>query len=705
MQSAYASSNSFLAASSKPLSGSICKPAGAGGGKCQSHNLARTCKKGPGLPRDPREKVPAPSKVWNRVKGVQHSAVRAPNNSKKGEEGRQSFDGKNLGQRENSFGLNGKAEHGSKLLQSARSSLSACQTLKPLQHDTASPLERLWLLRRSESFAAPKAASPAKHANEGKELVAPLAGSSIERPASELREVNNLKIDLKTQEAGLCLRKDGVLKASSSMSCINSQGRGMDKSPLTTSTNQFNTPTNKSDANRVKAKILTLSIKNLERLTMAKYAEEVIDKIKTHIQANKAIPATKMDFYKVGRLLGRGAFGKVRLGLHKLTGKLVALKSMQKAVLTSEESQKKAMQEFNALRLLRHPNVVRLYERFETEKHVVLVMELCSGEDLLTYIRSRKRLSEDAARLAFRSLVMGLNHCHSKGVVHRDIKLDNILLSGDGVPKLGDFGVACAVQEGVKTLARCGTPAYTAPEVIRGKGYGYGADVWSAGVVLYAMLYGSVPFRASSVQDLHALILKGKYSLKEDVSEDARDLIKNILEKDPRKRFSIPEILAHRWTRRPTAATSLLTREERESCREVWVDSDAASTLTEQSLESARSEQKSVAKSLVLGPFNTSLSESEVTEFVPHECDLLDKRKVIKLMGKVREADDKYEKDNNGEIDNGIYTKLIHNSNEPSDNEEEKADSEELEDDLVQDKKQFIEFNIHKTAVVGNIAL
>eukprot|EP00826_Nyctotherus_ovalis_P045050 TRINITY_DN4930_c0_g1_i10.p1 TRINITY_DN4930_c0_g1~~TRINITY_DN4930_c0_g1_i10.p1 ORF type:complete len:487 (-),score=150.53 TRINITY_DN4930_c0_g1_i10:288-1748(-) len=485
------------------------------------------------------------------------------------------------------------------------------------------------------------------------------------------------------------------------MSCINNQGRGMDKSLLTASTNQFNTPTNKNDANRVKTKVLTLSIKNLERLIMAKYAEEVIEHIKSHFQASKAIPATRMDFYKVGRVLGKGAFGKVRVGLHKLTGKLVAIKSIQKSVLASEESQKKAVQEFNVLKLLRHPNVIRLYERFETDKHVVLVIELCSGEDLLTYIRNRKRLSEDAARFAFRSLIMGLNHCHSKGVIHRDVKLDNILLSGDGIPKLGDFGAAFTVQEGVKVLGRCGTPAYTAPEVLKGKEYSYGVDVWSAGVVLYAMLHGSVPFRASSVKDLHALILKGKYSLKEDISEDARDLIKNLLEKDPRRRFSIPEILAHRWMRRATTATSLFTREERESCREVWLDSEAASTLTGQSLESVRSEPKS----LVLGPFNTTLSERGMTELVPEECDLVDKRKVIKFMGKVREADDKYEKDNNGEIDNGIYTKLIHNSNESSDNEEEKIDSEELEDtDFVQNKKQFIEFNIHKTAIIGNVA-
>jgi 5'-AMP-activated protein kinase catalytic alpha subunit len=115
---------------------------------------------------------------------------------------------------------------------------------------------------------------------------------------------------------------------------------------------------------------------------------------------------------------------------------------------------------------------------------------------------------------------------HSKKILHRDIKLDNILLDGKGRVKIADFGVSKRVKSGEQMREQCGTPAYIAPEIIRDLGYsGFKADVWSAGVVLFAMLYGTVPFKANNMQDLHKLILKAKYNLKDDVSIESRDLL------------------------------------------------------------------------------------------------------------------------------------------------------------------------------------
>ena len=146
----------------------------------------------------------------------------------------------------------------------------------------------------------------------------------------------------------------------------------------------------------------------------------------------------------------------------------------------------------------RHENIVRLYESFEIDSHIVYVMEVCGGGDLLTFVRRRRKLNEDQAKFIFRQIINGLKYVHSKGVLHRDIKLDNILLTSEGDVKICDFGVSKIVQN--KNLVmedQCGTPAYIAPEVFSGKGYkGFQSDIWSAGVVLYAMLLGTVPFKA-----------------------------------------------------------------------------------------------------------------------------------------------------------------------------------------------------------------
>lgn len=132
--------------------------------------------------------------------------------------------------------------------------------------------------------------------------------------------------------------------------------------------------------------------------------------------------------------------------------------------------------------------------------------------------------------------------------MHRDIKLDNILLDSQGLVKICDFGVSKLVRPGEVMNEQCGTPAYIAPEILRDKGYeGFAVDLWSAGVVLYAMLYGTVPFKANNMSELQKMIMKAKYTMKDDVSEEARGLLKGLLEKDPSKRLKIPEIYAHQW--------------------------------------------------------------------------------------------------------------------------------------------------------------
>jgi len=145
---------------------------------------------------------------------------------------------------------------------------------------------------------------------------------------------------------------------------------------------------------------------------------------------NKEHPQSNTNFYIIGRVLGRGAFGKANLCIHKLTGKLVAIKSLNKEYFKSNK--KKLNNEINILKALQHKNVVRLHETFTNDHYLLIVNELCEGGDLLSYVRKRRKLTEPIAKLTFKQILDGINHCHFKGIVHRDIKLDNILLNSYG---------------------------------------------------------------------------------------------------------------------------------------------------------------------------------------------------------------------------------------------------------------------------------
>jgi serine/threonine protein kinase len=144
----------------------------------------------------------------------------------------------------------------------------------------------------------------------------------------------------------------------------------------------------------------------------------------------------------------------------------------------------------------------------------LIVIEFSSGGDLLSYVRKRRQLKEEIAKSVFKQIIEAIQYCHSKRILHRDIKLDNILLNIDGGVKICDFGVSKIVKPGEKMMEQCGTPAYIAPEILLDKGYeGFAVDIWSAGVVLYAMLYGTVPFKANNMTELQKMIIKGSYNL------------------------------------------------------------------------------------------------------------------------------------------------------------------------------------------------
>ncbi|CAI2366178.1 unnamed protein product [Moneuplotes crassus] len=431
---------------------------------------------------------------------------------------------------------------------------------------------------------------------------------------------------------------------------------------------------------------------------------QIVEIIKASFLKNTP-PQTNVDFYRAGKILGKGAFGKVSLALHKLAKKLVALKLLNKELIKSDSSKDKVMQEVKILKRFRHPNVVKLYETFESDKHIVVVMELCAGGDLLNYVRKRRRLKETYAKYIFKQIIEGIAHVHSKGILHRDIKLDNILLDGKGIIKIADFGVSRIVKNiEDKMTEQCGTPAYIAPEILRDNGYyGFACDLWSAGVVLYAMLYGTVPFKANNMQDLHKLIMKSKYSLKDDISEEARDLLKCLLERDPTKRFTVMDIMAHEWMEGIEENMVLFNDQETQLIRNEFtfnntkrynrntknanLESDRSRNtemtelisdcFTEQRLDSCEDELlKNVStKSIILAPFNSTKTHLSDKLHESVEDNIFEKWNVLKFDVKCRELDKEYERNFNDEVDNGVYNKFVNNSIR-NDEDGEKANEE-----------------------------
>ena len=413
--------------------------------------------------------------------------------------------------------------------------------------------------------------------------------------------------------------------------------------------------------------------------------EIISNYIKNYYNKYKKYPKTKMNFYKYGRLLGKGAFGKVNLSLHVLTGRLVAIKSINKSKLMNEKQRRKIMLETSIMKTLsKSNNIVKIFETYETKKHYCIVMEYICAGDLLSYIKKRGKLTEQVAKFIFKQIVLSLQYIHSHNIVHRDIKLDNILIDLDNNIKICDFGVSKIVKKGEPMMEQCGTPAYIAPEILLNKGYeGFGVDIWSAGVVLYAMLGGTVPFKGNNIDELHDLIIKGEFKPLKDISPDATHLIRSILEVDPKKRIGTKDILVHPWLINVdlnfwktqnlfTNAEYILLAKSNVDYRDISNKDDMIEIFDIKNLDTNdENRNKNVkTKSFILAPFNSSMEEdndgvnaniNESLDF--YDSDLQIQNGLIKFNNKVKDLNRNYELNNNKEIDNGVVISP-HNSDE-----------------------------------------
>ncbi|XP_078592165.1 MAP/microtubule affinity-regulating kinase 3-like isoform X12 [Branchiostoma floridae x Branchiostoma japonicum] len=251
--------------------------------------------------------------------------------------------------------------------------------------------------------------------------------------------------------------------------------------------------------------------------------------------------------YRLLKTIGKGNFAKVKLARHVPTGKEVAIKIIDKTQLNPSSLQK-LFREVRIMKMLNHPNIVKLFEVIETEKTLYLVMEYASGGEVFDYLVAHGRMKEKEARAKFRQIVSAVQYCHQKRVVHRDLKAENLLLDADMNIKIADFGFSNEFTPGNKLDTFCGSPPYAAPELFQGKKYdGPEVDVWSLGVILYTLVSGSLPFDGQNLKELRERVLRGKYRIPFYMSTDCENLLKRFLVLNPLKRGSLEAIMRDRW--------------------------------------------------------------------------------------------------------------------------------------------------------------
>ena len=477
--------------------------------------------------------------------------------------------------------------------------------------------------------------------------------------------------------------------------------------------------------------------------------------IKEYYRHYNKYPNTNLNFYLYGRLIGQGAFGKVNIGLNILTGRVVAIKSFNKKSLSANgDNMKKILSETDLMKKLNHPNVTKILEMFEDDGYILIAMEYINGGNLFSFVKKRRKLSEKTAKFLFRQIILGIKHIHSKKIVHRDIKLENILIDLNNNIKICDFGIGRILKSEKQMLYdKCGTPMYMAPEILlssKTKGYeGFPVDIWSSGISLYIMLSGTLPFNLKNKEssdmsnesnnnniELQYSIINKEPKKIEKISDEARDLLKGLLNKNPKKRLTIEQILNHPWLmegelkNKKNKKYHLFTKAEMIMLSKTYIDyrnsllDDLKENFTisnlkmenNKALDKNKKLKNITTKSSLLAPYNTLIqNEESISEDNVISQDEFDdlanpniilENDILIVNNKIKEFNLNYELNNNGECDHGmlINTKTetisssitnnqsqISSRNENDDELDDNSDNEENEEEQEKKTEKILE--------------
>ncbi|XP_034556482.1 serine/threonine-protein kinase SIK3 homolog isoform X4 [Notolabrus celidotus] len=260
-------------------------------------------------------------------------------------------------------------------------------------------------------------------------------------------------------------------------------------------------------------------------------------------------PPARVGHYEIERTIGKGNFAVVKLATHIITKAKVAIKIVDKTQL-DDENLKKIFREVQIMKLLKHPHIIRLFQVMETERMIYLVTEYASGGEIFDHLVAHGRMAEKDARKKFKQIVAAVHFCHCRNIVHRDLKAENLLLDHNLNIKIADFGFSNLFSRGQLLKTWCGSPPYAAPELFEGKEYdGPKVDIWSLGVVLYVLVCGALPFDGSTLQNLRARVLSGKFRIPFFMSTDCEYLIRHMLVLEPSRRLTMEQICKNKWMR------------------------------------------------------------------------------------------------------------------------------------------------------------
>lgn len=309
-----------------------------------------------------------------------------------------------------------------------------------------------------------------------------------------------------------------------------------------------------------------------------------------------------MQRFEVGRLLGQGTFAKVYHARNIRSSQSVAIKMIDKEKVFKVGLMDQIKREISVMRLVKHPNIVQLFEVMASKSKIYFVLEYVKGGELFNKVL-KGRIKENVARKYFQQLIGAIDFCHSRGVYHRDLKPENLLLDDNGNLKVSDFGLSAFAeskkQDGLLHTT-CGTPAYVAPEVISRKGYdGAKADIWSCGVILFVLMAGYLPFHDLNLMEMYRKIGKAEFKFPNWFPSDVRRLITRILDPNPATRISISKIKENSWFRKGLNANQMNNQSETKEL--VPLDVNIAFNSSE---SSAAEEKQEIAKPINLNAFD-----------------------------------------------------------------------------------------------------
>ena len=268
---------------------------------------------------------------------------------------------------------------------------------------------------------------------------------------------------------------------------------------------------------------------------------EEFKKIKSKKKPNKGP-------YLLGEALGEGAFAKVRLATQIHIKEKCAIKIVDKRLLEDTKDIQRLKKEIKILKSIRHKNIIQLFDIMESKTNLYFVIEYCKGGELFDYIVKNKRLNEGEACVFFQQIINGVEYLHKQGIIHRDLKPENLLLDYNNNIKISDFGLSTFFAKNNYLQTACGTPSYAPPEMLEGLQYnGEASDIWSCGIILYAMLCGTLPFTESKEEIIVRKIKTHDYSIPQYLSKEAQDILYHILKINPEERFTIEGIKRHPW--------------------------------------------------------------------------------------------------------------------------------------------------------------